>query len=151
MIIEKVEHKVARSFATLQENLDKRYDKIEEFLLQQGLKGVEPVFDAYLKTCYIQCDSLAGDEIRFTIPWNRRDEAGVKCKNALYLVDAGTSVNPYIDHCFEHYQRLDALEWIDMKNNDLIVLHISEGGFMFAFHRLDKKEIRRLLEKSVIA
>ncbi len=143
MGVENLENRIARDFALLQENLDHSYDTIEALLKQQGQKEVRTVSDPTLQTCYIQCGTTHGNEIKFIIPWKYHGQKGVKCRKAFFQVDMETPVNPYLIHCFTHYQRLDTLQWIDSEKNDLIVLHIFDMGFVFAFHRLDKQEIRK--------
>lgn len=141
MNVDNLEIRIAHDFSVLQENLDKPYNRIETLLRQQGQKQVRTLSDATLQTCCIQCETTHGNEIRFIIPWKYRKEKGVKCRKDFFQVDMETPVNPYLIHCFAHYQRLNTLEWIDPERNDLITLHIFDMGFVFAFHRMDRQEI----------
>ncbi|GEM_PF-4284407 len=135
---------VLRLFGILQLCLGKTREEISEILSEQEMPGLERVTDPIMHYSYIQCETETDALLKFNFDWDSQLNSDAVCLKAELFVDIETCINPYLYHCFRHYQRIDMMRWVDRRMGDKIEFLFFEEGFVLAFTRVGKEMAQEL-------
>ncbi|MCD8032306.1 MAG: hypothetical protein LUF85_16155 [Bacteroides sp.] len=141
---------IVRLFSILQTCLGQTREEIRNILTRQGLPGWESVTDPLMHYSYIQCPTDTEALLKFSFDWNTRFDDETVCLKASLLIDIENSINPYLYHCFRHYQRIDMMRWVDLRMGDQIEFLFFEEGFVLSFTRVGKEKVQELCRRSDI-
>ncbi|MCC8187009.1 MAG: hypothetical protein LIP08_05735 [Bacteroides sp.] len=139
---------IVRLFSVLQTCLGHTREEIGNILTRQDMSGWESVTDPLMHHSYIRCPTDTEALLKFGFDWNTRSDAGAICLKANLLIDIENSINPYLYHCFRHYQRIDRMRWVDVRMGDQIEFLFFEEGFVLSFTRVGKEKAQELYRRS---
>ncbi len=131
---------IVRLFSILQACLGQTREEIRNILNRQDMSGLESVTDPVMHYSYIQCLTDTEALLKFSFDWSNRLDRETTCLKAALFIDIENSINPYLYHCFRHYQRIDMMRWVDLRMGDKIEFLFFEEGFVLSFTRVGKEK-----------